>query len=95
MDSLNGFTFLDVETWPAVSIYVPGPPPRSKKEVEPATRLLKVVGVNTAPTLSPPNLATVKYASFAVTAGGETVDDAKISELPPNASRDCRVVPVA
>lgn len=39
MDSLNGFTFLDVETWPAVSIYVPGSPPRSKKEVEPATRL--------------------------------------------------------
>src|SRR5690242_17857507 len=39
MDSLNGFSFLDVETWPAVSIYVPGPPPRSKKEVEPATRL--------------------------------------------------------
>ena len=39
MDSLNGIFFLDVETWPAVSIYVPGPPPRSKKEVEPATRL--------------------------------------------------------
>jgi hypothetical protein len=39
MDSLHGFPFLDVETWPAVSIYVPAGPVRMKKEVEPATRL--------------------------------------------------------